>query len=79
MRENIVDIQNGQGKKIVKITKDGKTKKYEKNLTKDEISKIRSYEFIPKLFSDCVGSDCGSKQRNKATRKNRRNQTRRAS
>ena len=77
VRRNIVDIKNGTGKKVVEIMKNGKTKKYEKNLSKDEITKIRSFQFIPRLFKDCVGSECTSKQRNKGTRKNRRNQTRR--
>lgn len=72
-RKNTVNIKNGQGTKEVEITEGSKTRKYQKKLTAEEIQKIRGFVFVPKLFEDCKSPECESRQRNKTTRKNRRN------
>ena len=55
-KRNIVDIRNGQGKKTVVLTENGKTRSSTRKLSAQEKAKIKREQFVPKLFKPCY--DC---------------------
>lgn len=71
IQETIMDVEvkNGVGTKSVTIVENGKTKKSQKKLTKQEIQNIGANRFMPGFFTKCIG-DCKKQTRSKSkTRK----------
>ena len=73
--EKNVSITNGKGTKTVIVRENGKTRKAEKSLNKNELRCIRKHQYVPGLFGDCI-KNMNARLLKKNTRKSHNKKTR---
>lgn len=73
--EKNVSIINGKGTKSILVTTNGKTRKAEKALNKNELRCIRKHKYVPGLFNDCI-KNVNARLLKKNTRKSHNKKTR---